>query len=529
MASWKSFGKNLVTKYNPIAGTVRGVGKLVQGDLEGAAGAVAQGAIGPAGAALEEAGGLKGLAGLSGLGDTDTKGLDNYEAESAKRRGDYETHLQNYLTRTVPQVEAQESGRTEIAATPETQAAQIDPIERVQGAVVAPAQRVQASSVNAGQSDQVRQRQLGLADRFEGVLSGQAPSLAQAQHARNMADLVGNQFGQAAAARGTGRAALIRSAMGNAAGIQAKGALDAAMLQAKEQADARAGLGSVLDSARGQDIGVATTDANLAQTAATGNADRVQRTDITQAGLTQGAQVANAGAANTRATAQAGLTQENTQANAGRTQQRNISQGTLDQGNNQFNASQRQGAQGTNATNTLQGRQIDDAEKRDLRQNVGAEADRGADIERTKIQVDENDNNRRAGFAGGLIQAGGQGATALAMSDERSKKDVEPIDFTARVREHLERKDPTDEMRQFLEELRPVKFRYKDPDEPGTAPGQRYGVIAQDLERTPVGKSLVRDTPSGKMIDTNQAVPVLLASIAKMRDEMDKMRAKGAR
>jgi hypothetical protein len=70
----------------------------------------------------------------------------------------------------------------------------------------------------------------------------------------------------------------------------------------------------------------------------------------------------------------------------------------------------------------------------------------------------------------------------------------------------------------MLDALKPVKFKYKDPKAEGAAPGQRYGVIAQDLEKTPMGKSIVVTMPDGhKGIDTGQAVGVLLAAMARMK------------
>lgn len=75
-----------------------------------------------------------------------------------------------------------------------------------------------------------------------------------------------------------------------------------------------------------------------------------------------------------------------------------------------------------------------------------------------------------------------------------------------------------------------LTYRYRPearaafPDE--TAPGQRYGVTAQDLERAgPVGRSLVQEGPGGyKQIDTPQAVGTLLAAVGQQQRELDQLK-----
>lgn len=53
---------------------------------------------------------------------------------------------------------------------------------------------------------------------------------------------------------------------------------------------------------------------------------------------------------------------------------------------------------------------------------------------------------------------------------------------------------------------------------------RRYGIMAQDLEKTPMGASLVEDTPRGKMIDTRQAAGTLLASVSDLQRQIDEMK-----
>ena len=68
--------------------------------------------------------------------------------------------------------------------------------------------------------------------------------------------------------------------------------------------------------------------------------------------------------------------------------------------------------------------------------------------------------------------------------------------------------DPT----QFLDSLTPYEYKYKDPNKKSTGPGQRLGIMAQDLEKTPQGKSMVKNTKDGKKI--NADVSTLLGAEA---------------
>ena len=50
--------------------------------------------------------------------------------------------------------------------------------------------------------------------------------------------------------------------------------------------------------------------------------------------------------------------------------------------------------------------------------------------------------------------------------------------------------------------------------------------MAQDLERSEAGRDLVEDTPRGKMVDYGRALPLLLASAARLNDRLDKLESK---
>lgn len=96
------------------------------------------------------------------------------------------------------------------------------------------------------------------------------------------------------------------------------------------------------------------------------------------------------------------------------------------------------------------------------------------------------------------------------MSDERKKNAVS------------DGGNPIDEM---LDNTTPVSFNYtKQAQRSIGEDGRRnYGVMAQDLEKSDAGKSLVVDTPKGKMVDTKKATMANLAANARLNERISSL------
>jgi hypothetical protein len=89
-----------------------------------------------------------------------------------------------------------------------------------------------------------------------------------------------------------------------------------------------------------------------------------------------------------------------------------------------------------------------------------------------------------------------------------------------------------DEVLGFLETLKPYSYRYKDPSmEPSASPnGGRYlGVMAQNLELGPTGKQIVKDTPRGKVLETNSLVSALAAGEGSLHERLSRLEAMAGR
>jgi endosialidase-like protein len=98
----------------------------------------------------------------------------------------------------------------------------------------------------------------------------------------------------------------------------------------------------------------------------------------------------------------------------------------------------------------------------------------------------------------------GTGLTAAAMfSDKNVKEDIKKFDAS-----------------EFLDSIIPKKYKYKDPS---MGEGERYGIVAQDLERSPAGDSIVKDTPRGKAVDTTEATGPILAALGDLHHRLKRM------
>ncbi|MBA2680999.1 MAG: tail fiber domain-containing protein [Ktedonobacteraceae bacterium] len=110
----------------------------------------------------------------------------------------------------------------------------------------------------------------------------------------------------------------------------------------------------------------------------------------------------------------------------------------------------------------------------------------------------QNEVNGKAAKQSAIIGAAATvGGAAMMASDENLKKNVKTL-------------SPSD-IEDFLNSIQPKSFKYKDQS---MGEGNRVGILAQDLERSKVGKNLVKEGPDGKEIDINNAIGALFDAVA---------------
>jgi len=120
------------------------------------------------------------------------------------------------------------------------------------------------------------------------------------------------------------------------------------------------------------------------------------------------------------------------------------------------------------------------------------------------------------GAAGGGGQQGGGGAGGMAgmfamMSDKNVKKDI---------------KSGSKSISSFLDALSASDYKYKNPELPGRSEGPKTSVMAQDLEKSEVGRQMVKDTPHGKMVDYGQGFAAILAAQAELNKRLKSVEGK---
>jgi hypothetical protein len=123
-----------------------------------------------------------------------------------------------------------------------------------------------------------------------------------------------------------------------------------------------------------------------------------------------------------------------------------------------------------------------------------------------------------------------EGAPVIAEQKmSNSADDYGLSDETAKMsKEKSKLPSASKEVNSFLDQLSARKYEYKNPSAPGAAEGEKVGIIAQDLEKSTLGKTLVKDTPNGKMVDTVQGYGAILAAQAELNRRMKKLEKKKA-
>lgn len=240
-----------------------------------------------------------------------------------------------------------------------------------------------------------------------------------------------------------------------------------------------------------------TASATLANQIAIANANNQSAQNIAQGGYTNATNIANAGNQLQAGMTSAQLANAVAIANANNSNSANIAQGGYTNAANIANASNQIQQQSVNQTGqqnaaanslTASGQQV-----------TAAAAAASAAAERAKAQATQN-----AAYIGA-----GSAAVGALFSDRRGKTDIAPAEA---------------EIAEFVAGLKPYGFKYRDPSTRGAAPGQRYGIMAQDLERSKVGRTLVRDREDGtKEIDVGQSVGAILAAISSMNSRVEHM------
>lgn len=203
------------------------------------------------------------------------------------------------------------------------------------------------------------------------------------------------------------------------------------------------------------------------------------------------------------------------------------------------------------ANNTQQQHQLNDAfQQENQKQGYGLQTDQAQNnlgIAKTNADLDSQ------GRAAMLNAFSSAGSTAMKMSDVRAKKDIAPA--AGRVADAFRTADrdaafvrgapvayPDAFMAQpataryadaapapsaAFPEAPPYSYQYKDPNQPGAEPGVQYGPMAQDLEQTPAGASVVGTDKKGKkFVDPGRLSMLTASEVSQHRKELDALNSR---
>jgi hypothetical protein len=457
--------------------------------------------------------------------------------------------------------------------------------ERAGNTQIGDFERAIAARADTGRSDTFRDRQLGVLGGLDKIISGEEKSLAELQFEQSReANLAGVQS-QLASSAGTNALQRARLGTQGAAQVNMGSARDAAMLRLREVQAAREQSASINASSQGLDQQIAMTDAAAANNMASLNAQQANQRTSQQAAMDQNVNLANADAAtrvnmqnaqanNARAMTQADLIRQTNQFNAGAMNQSGQFNAQLQQqaaaanaaafnatnqfntslrqdqnqknnqavnATNQFNTSLRQGADTSNAAAFNQAmatnaslnmnQQVSAANNRATTgaasiaanasmygTNVNAETSRlgmilnqsqqqGANNiahDQSHVGAEAEKKRRRDAQVGAVIGAVAQ-VGAGAVSDVRVKKDIKP---------------GHEQTQKFLDALGSYMFKYKDGESRGE--GDFIGTMAQDLEKSSLGKVMVNEDASGtKQIEIGKnGMGILFAAMANLNERI---------
>ena len=143
---------------------------------------------------------------------------------------------------------------------------------------------------------------------------------------------------------------------------------------------------------------------------------------------------------------------------------------------------------------------------------VGMQGTNSANLAMTSANVGAQATaGERSPLATGIQQGLGMYAGYLMGSDEEMKREIASI--------------TDEEIDEFLSNLEPVEFEYDDDaiEEGKGTEGKKMGILAQDAEKSKLGKTLVEEEDDDKMIDIPSTVGALLASAASLNKRVKRL------
>lgn len=152
-----------------------------------------------------------------------------------------------------------------------------------------------------------------------------------------------------------------------------------------------------------------------------------------------------------------------------------------------------------------------------------------SDKDNKKKVKDEGPTKKEKGakFAKSLMQSGSEDQEKSKAAEQRAVNTAQAgVERARAALSDKDKKKKVSKEKDFLNKLNAYSFEYKDPEAPGAQPGRQVGIMAQDAEKSEMGKSFVMDTPSGKMLDMQKGFGAILAAQANLNKRLDQIEKK---
>lgn len=129
-------------------------------------------------------------------------------------------------------------------------------------------------------------------------------------------------------------------------------------------------------------------------------------------------------------------------------------------------------------------------------------------------------------FGGGSFANALAGSNVLAESNAKSTMDNSKKANTVTSDKNAKKdiKSGDKEIQKFLDSLSSKSYEYKDQDK--EPKGKQLGILAQDAEKSDMGKEMVVETDDGKAIEVTEAVSKLLSAVANLNRRVKKSEKK---
>ena len=372
----------------------------------------------------------------------------------------------------------------------------------------------QAPQLDQSQANQWRAQQNQLAGNLQATLRGEGPSVAQLQMQQGLNQSLGNAASMAASQRGVSPAMAMRLAQQNQAQMAQNTVGQSGMLRAQEQMAARGELAALSNSARTQDLNAAAANqrASMEQGQLNDNMERFFREG--QMGMDERGRQAKIERERMKSQNAIGTSQVNAGAYQSAAQNR---AGVLGGVGGGIAAAAAMFSDERLKTD-IQKVEFDSPSNWGFQPSMPSPSPQESSFEPTREAASKESTLKFLEALQGSQKGGGTdhekmgkgigmglGAAAMALSDKNKKTGAKP---------------GNSEAQSFLDAIDAYTYRYKDPSH---GKGQQLSPMAQDLEKTPIGRQLVVDTPEGKMIDYGKAGGVMMASQAMLNERLSQL------